>query len=194
MEENLRGELTYLVNAIRKPTIHGHNDASMIPYSMVTGVDPEEKGVLGKEWKRDEIAVNQWASKDLNLSLGDSISLEYFIVGERRHLIEKNRTFRVAKILPSPDPVLPSQRVIGHLISQAYWMPKIAGNGIRAFRSNIRFEGRMRITGTNTEERQSVHFFGYGSRNVGQSLGKVTGLRIEGEDKVEFSSNLFYKS
>ena len=62
VEENLRGELTYLVNAIRMPTSHGHNDAFMIPYSMVTGVDPEEKGVLGKEWKSDEIAVNKWAA------------------------------------------------------------------------------------------------------------------------------------
>ena len=43
VDENLRGELTYLVNAIRKPTIHGHNNASIIPYSMVTGVDQKNK-------------------------------------------------------------------------------------------------------------------------------------------------------
>ena len=186
LDENLRGELTYLVNAIRMPTSHGHNDASMIPYSMVAGVDPEEKGVLGKEWKSDEIAVNKWAAEDLNLSLGDSISLEYFIVGERRRLIEENRTFRVAKILSMPDPVLPGQ--------ESDWTPNFPGlldaENCGEWDTGIPIKHTIR----RQDEDYWDHYRGtpkaFISLDTAQEMwgnrwGKVTGLRIEGEDRVE---------
>jgi putative ABC transport system permease protein len=186
VDENLRGELTYLVNAIRMPANHKLNETSMIPYSMVTGVTPEEKGVLGKEWKSDEIAVNKWAAEDLNLILGDFISLEYFRVGEKRHLIEENRTFRVAKILPMPDPVLPAQ--------ESDWTPNFPGlldaENCGEWDTGIPIKHKIR----KQDEDYWDHYRGtpkaFISLDTAQEMwgnrwGKVTGLRIKGEERVE---------
>ena len=70
---------------------------------MVTGVELHPDGILGPDWEDTKIALNQWAAKDQNLSVGDRISLEYYVVGERRELIEKKRYFEVGKILPMPE-------------------------------------------------------------------------------------------
>ena len=119
IEPMLQGELTYLVNAIRKPVGPSDSNSSLIPYSMVTGVEPSESGVLEAGWKKNSIAVNEWVAKDLNLSLGDLISLEYFVVGTRRELIEKSRSFTVKKILPMPEKV-PAGK-------ESDWTPRFPG-------------------------------------------------------------------
>ena len=195
IDKNLRGELTYLINAIRKPVNRDLKDVPMIPYSMVTGVAPEEKGVLDNEWKSDEIAVNEWAAKDLNLSLGDSISLEYFVVGERRHLIEETRTFRVAKILPMPDPVLPDQ--------ESDWTPNFPGlldaENCGEWDTGIPIKHTIR----SQDEDYWDHYRGTPKAFIsldkaqemwGNRWGKVTGLRIKGEERVEsFRQSLLQK-
>lgn len=114
-----RGELTYLVNAIRKPKGKDDLNSSIIPYSMVAGVELDENGFLGPEWQEDKIAVNEWTAKDLNLSLGNFVNLEYFVVGNRRELIEKNRRFKVGKIIPMPEKILKGE--------ESDWTPRFPG-------------------------------------------------------------------
>ena len=99
----LQGELTYLVNSIGRPEVRVDTNSSLIPYSMVTGVELHPDGILGPDWEDTKIALNQWAAKDQNLSVGDRISLEYYVVGASRELIEKKRYFEVGKILPMPE-------------------------------------------------------------------------------------------
>jgi putative ABC transport system permease protein len=114
-----QGELTYLVNAIRKSNAEDNENYDHIPYSMVTGIEPGKDSWLDDDWREDQIAINEWAFNDLNLSLGDRVTLEYFVVGERRELIEKNRSFEVRKILPMPGK-LP-------LGEESEWTPRFPG-------------------------------------------------------------------
>ena len=114
---SVQGELTYLVNAIRGQG--GEALESLIPYSMVTGVQPHPGGVLQPGWEEDKVALNQWAANDLNLSVGDFVTLEYFVLGERRELIENNRSFQIGKILPMPGKIPTGE--------ESDWTPRFPG-------------------------------------------------------------------
>ncbi len=114
---NLKGEFTYLVNAIRKNQESG--DSSLIPYSMVTGVESSDESFIGEGWDDKKITINQWVADDLNLTLGDEIALEYFVVGKQRKLIEKSRSFGVAKIIPMTEKI-----PVGE---ESDWTPRFPG-------------------------------------------------------------------
>ena len=182
----LESELTYLVNAIRKPSTPPEKGSSLIPYSMVTGVEVREQGMLGLEWKRDEIAVNDWTAKDLNLSIGDRISLEYFVVGQRRHLKEENRTFRVAKVLPMPDKLGPGE--------ESDWSPKFPGlmdaENCGEWDTGIPIKHKIRTK----DEKYWDDYRGtpkaFISLDAAQEMwgnrwGRVTGLRIHGKKHAD---------
>ncbi|MDG1173259.1 MAG: ABC transporter permease, partial [Opitutales bacterium] len=116
---SLQGEFTYLVNAISKPVIGQDQGRSIIPYSMVCGVEPRAEGLLSGEWSDDQIALNQWAAQDLNLSLGDRVSLQYYTVGESRELLQSLESFEVRKILPMPKKIPSGQ--------ESDWTPRFPG-------------------------------------------------------------------
>ena len=97
LDSKASGVLTYLVNAIEKK-FEG-NGSSLIPYSMMSAVEPGKVEFLGDKWRDDEIALNQWATNDLNATLGDKIKVSYYTVGERRKLIESSKEFILKKIL-----------------------------------------------------------------------------------------------
>ena len=61
---------------------------------MVTGVESSDESFIGGGRDDKKITINQWVADDLNLSLGDEIALEYFVVGKQRKLIEKEPIFR----------------------------------------------------------------------------------------------------
>ena len=111
------GVLTYLVNAIEK--IEEGNKSSLIPYSMISGVAPDKVEFLSNQWKDHHIALNQWAATDLNASIGDSIRISFYTVGERRKLIEASRSFELQKILPMPKTVPEDQ--------ESDWTPRFPG-------------------------------------------------------------------
>lgn len=89
------GILTYLVNDLRVKD-------KATPYSMVTGLQPKGafKQIIPDDMKNDEIVVNQWLADDLKCSLGDEMTLKYYVVGPRRQLLEKESKFRVRGVLP----------------------------------------------------------------------------------------------
>ncbi len=91
--------LTYLVNEISA-------GARSTPYSLVTAVDAAGSGFLPAELADDEIAVNGWLAEDLGVKSGDTVSLRYFVMGERRRLEEKTREFKVLAVVPMDDPNL----------------------------------------------------------------------------------------
>ena len=117
LDSKASGVLTYLVNAIEKSS--EGNGSALIPYSMISAVEPSKVSFLDEKWQDDQIALNQWANEDLNASLGDKISVSFYTVGERRKLIEASRNFVLGKILPSPSPLSEDQ--------ESDWTPRFPG-------------------------------------------------------------------
>lgn len=98
------GFLTYLANAIAThPTNTQPNHET--PYSFVTATDAEFPG--GK-LQGDEIVVNQWLADDLNVKKGDSLFLNYYLVGPLKSLKEGNHAFVVKEVIPMDDPLCDS--------------------------------------------------------------------------------------
>ncbi len=82
--------LTYLVNSIK-------NKTKETPYSFVSAVSPE---IISSELAENEIVINDWMAKDLKADIGDSILLEYYIIGPLRTLEEESQKFVIKDILP----------------------------------------------------------------------------------------------
>lgn len=101
--------LTYLVNELR----FGEKAA---PYSMVTAVDAPASGFLPAELADNEIAITQWLADDLGIGLNQKLTLKYFVMSERRQLVEKSREFEVIQIIPMNEPSLDCE-----------WMPDFPG-------------------------------------------------------------------
>jgi putative ABC transport system permease protein len=91
--------LTYLVNEMSSAS-------GAIPYSMVTALDAAGSGFLPAELSVDEIVLNQWTAEDLRVGVGDSVTLKYFTMGDRRQLQESSRSFKVLAVLPMDEPQL----------------------------------------------------------------------------------------
>ncbi|MFC2103891.1 FtsX-like permease family protein [Bacteroidota bacterium] len=79
--------LTYLVNSIR------YNRKEM-PYSFVSALPALDLG-------ENEIIVNEWLASDLNVSINDTIELDYYIIGPLRTLEESTNKFVVKDIIPT---------------------------------------------------------------------------------------------
>ncbi|NQV34467.1 MAG: ABC transporter permease, partial [Phycisphaeraceae bacterium] len=86
------GVLTYFVNQLQANDKH-------TPYSMVAAVDGPALGlpVLGS----DDIVVTQWLADDLGLTVGQGVTVAYYVPGvQQRGLVERQRTFHVSQIIP----------------------------------------------------------------------------------------------
>ena len=106
--------LSYLVNGIRR------NDGREIPYSIVTGVDSKmlelmQHNELGHRAGCDAsaptgnvqatanlppILLNEWAGSDLQVKLGDPVTLDYYLWLDEGKLATRSAQFRVACIIP----------------------------------------------------------------------------------------------
>ncbi len=108
--------LTYFVNELRAGD---GSDAKSpaTPYSMVTAIDAPASGFVNPKLADGEIQITRWLADDLRVDPGAKLTLEYFVMGERRQLVEKARTFVVAApILEMSEPQL-----------NASWMPDFPG-------------------------------------------------------------------
>lgn len=90
--------LTYLVNSI-------HTLGKETPYSFVAAAS---EPIVPADLNKDEIAVNDWLSKDLGVSIGDSIMLDYYVIGPLRTLTEKSKSFVIRHIIPLKETVADS--------------------------------------------------------------------------------------
>jgi ABC-type lipoprotein release transport system permease subunit len=80
--------LVYLVNSI-------NFKKNSTPYSFVAALSNSDS------LKSNEIIVNKWLADDLGLNAGDSISLNYYVIGPLRTLKEDKRFFVVKKVIPT---------------------------------------------------------------------------------------------
>ena len=88
------GVFTYFVNEIRL-------DEKSVPYSTVAAVS--DNGMLSA-LKKNEIAINEWLSNELNADVGDEIQLTFFQITPTRKLIEQTATFKVKQVVPILGP------------------------------------------------------------------------------------------
>jgi ABC-type antimicrobial peptide transport system permease subunit len=92
----------YLANTIRA----GERE---IPYSMVAAVDPLERprsftlrlesGEEAPPLPHDAVYLGRWAAEDLGAQAGDTVELDYFVVGAGEELRTESATFRVAGVV-----------------------------------------------------------------------------------------------
>lgn len=82
--------LTYFVNSVS-------TDNNSTPYSFVVAATaPLLPDYLGD----DEIIINDWLAEDLNVKTGDTLSLDYYIIGPLRTLDEASKNFIVKEVIP----------------------------------------------------------------------------------------------
>jgi putative ABC transport system permease protein len=108
--------LSYLVNGIRR------DDGRTIPYSIVTSVEdkmleylqhdelghrtgcdatvPAGMGRDSKTAHLPPLILNQWAASDLNATLGERVTLDYYVWLEEGRLVTRSTEFRVACVIP----------------------------------------------------------------------------------------------
>jgi putative ABC transport system permease protein len=87
--------LTYMVNTIKK----GANEN---PYSFVSATTSE---IHHTELHNDEIVINRWLADDLNAGVGDTIEINFFIIGPLRQLNEVEQKFLVKAVIPIENSV-----------------------------------------------------------------------------------------
>ena len=87
--------LTYFVNELRAGD-GSDAKANATPYSMVTAIDAAASGFVNPKLADGEIQITRWLADDLGVAPGAKVTLKYFVMGERRQLVEKARTFTVA--------------------------------------------------------------------------------------------------
>jgi ABC-type lipoprotein release transport system permease subunit len=92
--------LTYLANSIRT----GDRD---IPYSTITAIDLAALGWISAEAQSQQpgpIVLNDWAARDLQASVGDTVSVDYYVWETEGRLGTQTSDFRVARITPMMGP------------------------------------------------------------------------------------------
>ena len=92
--------LTYLANSIRA----GERD---IPYSTITAIDLAALGWVSPEAQSQRpapIVLNDWAARDLQASVGDTVSVDYYVWETEGRLRTQTSEFRVARITPMMGP------------------------------------------------------------------------------------------
>lgn len=110
------GSLTYFVNELRAGE-GSDAKAKATPYSMVTAIDAAASGFVNPKLADDEIQITRWLADDLGVAPGAKVTVKYFVMGERRQLVEKARTFTVAApLLEMTEPQLNTS-----------WMPDFPG-------------------------------------------------------------------
>ena len=82
--------LTYFVNSFKI-------DDNETPYSFVTAA---AESYLGEHLSTSEIIINSWLADDLDVKIGDTLQLNYFVIGALRTLEEKTESFKIKNIIP----------------------------------------------------------------------------------------------
>lgn len=94
--------LTYLANTMRLRE-------RMIPYSTITALHTPiaapfgflqlHDGTAAPQLHDDEILLNEWAARELAVSLGDTIQMSYYVVGAREELLTQTHALRVKGVV-----------------------------------------------------------------------------------------------
>ena len=100
--------LTYFANSL---DFKGNST----PYSFISTIDDNNL-------KDNDIIINKWVASDLNVMIGDSLTINYYEIGPLRQLVEKGTQFVIKQIVPIEGkyadkdlmPFLPGMSDAGH--------------------------------------------------------------------------------
>lgn len=125
--------LTYLANSLTA------GDRT-IPYSTVTALDfpnsgflpslQDERGQTVSRLEENDLLLNQWAAANLQVGVGDTIELSYYVVGPREQLLTETTRLRLKDIVSfnglggdrTLTPLIPGVQEAGDMAS---WDPPI---------------------------------------------------------------------
>jgi len=175
--------LTYFVNELR-------SGDKATPYSMVTAVNADASGFVPADLKDDEIVISQWEADDLSVAAGGQVTIKYYVMGERRKLVEKSRQFTVRAVLPMETPQLNDS-----------WMPEFPGladkKNCRDWKPGFDFDlTKMRDKDQAYWEQYRGTPKAFVNLKIGQELwsnrwGKLTSIRWPaGTNKMQIESEL----
>lgn len=97
---NIIPTLTYLANSIRT------RDRD-IPYSTMTAIDLAALGWVRPDVQSQKpapIVLNDWAARDLQAAVGDTVSVDYYVWETEGRLRTQTSEFRVARVVPMMGP------------------------------------------------------------------------------------------
>lgn len=172
--EEIPGEpvLTYLVNTLA-------SEIGETPYSMVTAVSGESAAFLPEQPGEGEVVVNDWLAEDLQLEVGDDLTLDYFVVQGGSELVEESAALTVKAIVPMEGPAA-DQR----------WMPDFPG--VADVESAREWEPGLPLDLTRIRDKDDEYWekfkgtpkafvsYATGKELWSNRWGRVTGLRIPG--------------
>lgn len=172
--EQVEGEpvLTYLVNTLA-------SDQGETPYSMVTAVSGQSAAFLPKQPGPGEVVVNDWLAEDLQIEVGDQVTVSYYVVERGSELVEAETVLTVRAIVPMAGPAA-DQR----------WMPDFPG--VADVESAREWEPGLPLDLTRIRDKDDEYweeFKGtpkaFVSYETGEKLwsnrwGRATGIRVPG--------------
>ena len=114
---------TYFVNAI-------HRNAKETPYSFVSAISFP---LLPVNLKSNEIIINEWLATDMCVKPGDTVSLDYFVIGPLHTIKEKSNLFIIKLIIDNHSKIedrtlMPSIPGFSEAISCRDWNPGVPVN------------------------------------------------------------------
>jgi ABC-type lipoprotein release transport system permease subunit len=89
------GILTYLANSMS-------SESGSTPYSFVTAGD---ESFLHQHLAAREIIINDWLADDLKARKGDSLTMNYFVMGPLHSLKEESARFIIKSVITMKDPL-----------------------------------------------------------------------------------------
>ncbi|MGE5359115.1 MAG: FtsX-like permease family protein [Bacteroidales bacterium] len=169
------GVLTYLANAIRA---HGRE----VPYSVVSAVElewwiPEVRGPKSEVRSRTpDIYLNAWTARDLGVSVGEPIELDYYAWQEPGELVTRAATFQLAGIVPMggrlDSTLAPEVAGVTDAKSMADWDPPFPIDLQRIRPQDERYWGEHRATP------KAVVSLARGQELWQTRFGRLTSIRV----------------
>jgi putative ABC transport system permease protein len=169
---------TYLANSIRA-------NGREIPYSVLTAADPDSSLLTftaknpapSRQWGPSEpIWLTDWASRDLAVSIGDPVEVDYYLWLESGQLVTRTARFQLAGIVSdsanvnaSFAPVIPG---VTEAQSISAWDPPFPLDLSRIRQQDEDFWNRRKATP------KAFIPLGLGQRLWSNRFGKLTAVRI----------------
>lgn len=163
---------SYFVNSIK-------NFSAQTPYSIVSSnVLPQYNNL-----KDDEIVITSWLQEDLNVKIGDPLTIEYYVIDNMRKLQKKSETFKINNIIPQElsDPsLMPNFPGLYDAKDCSEWNPGIPID-LKKIRKKDElywdeFKGAPKVF-FNLEKAQKL---------FQNQFGKITSIRIPLKEKAKF--------
>jgi putative ABC transport system permease protein len=189
----LRRVSVYLVNTVAKNSEPGTRN-SELHYAIAAGISD----LAGAPLATNEIAVNQWTADQMNLKIGDTLRLDYYLRQPNGDLAEVRSdrpglglTFKVAKILPmsglGADPTLtPAYKGLTDADTIADWRPP-AGLEINkklVTKADEQYWGKYKAAPKIFLSLDTA------TKLWGNAFGDVTSLRVPNDKSAAFQSAL----